>query len=354
MLKNDVKYVKNFQKKMPILYKFIIIYLIWWYIDEALNDLFIIFKNLKKDVNTKNLNVFQIIYNTLIKYPLIGFLPSSYFKYKLYQNSYKNYLPFCKIYPQIAKKNSQDLYLFDNKLLFKLYLDNKIKQPKLIAFYNHRNNQIIHYAKPSTDKVVLKPIRGAGGKGIKIISSKGFNEVLKNYQRSYLVEDFIEQHDFLNKIFSKSVNTVRVLTFKDKEKIEVISLILKVGISSTSHADNIFKGGIPIPIDPDSGILLKAHFYKDHDHINYRKHPETNFEFQEKILPFFKEVKEIAINAHKLFPKSVIVGWDIAITENGPIVVEGNGLPDIPNMQICDPFKHKLTPFFKKKEKKYI
>jgi len=354
MLKNDAKYVKKFQKKMPIFYKFIKIYLIWWYIDEAIKDVFVIFQNLKKDVNTKNLNVFSIIYNTLIKYPLMGFLPSSYFKYKLYENSYKDYFSFCEIYPRISKKNSQDLYLFDNKLLFKLYLDKKIKQTKLIAYYNYRNNKIIHYTTPSKDKVVLKPIKGAGGKGISIISSKGFNEVLKKCQKNYLVEDFIEQNDFLKKIFSKSVNTVRVLTYKDKEKIKVISLILKVGISSTGYVDNIVRGGVPIAIDLGSGMLLKAHFYKNHDHIKYSKHPETKFEFQGKILPFFKEVKEIAINAHKLFPKSVVIGWDIAITENGPIIVEGNGLPDIVNMQICDPFKHKLTSIFKEKEENYL
>jgi hypothetical protein len=346
MLNNDVDPVNKFQKKNPIFYKFIIIYLIWWYIDEFLKDSIVIFKNLKNDINTKKLNVLSILYNSFIKYPLMGFLPSSYFKYELYQNSYKNYISFCKIYPILAKKNSQDLYLFDNKLMFKLYLDQKIKQTKLIAFFNPKDKKIIHYEKPRTDKVVIKPIKGATGKGFKIISSKRFIDNLKKYKKSSLVEDYIEQHKFLNKIFSKSVNTLRVLTFKDKEKIQIISMILKVGTSSTNHVDNIGRGGIPIAIDLDLGILLKAHFYKDHNHFQYIRHPETNYEFQGKILPFFQEVKDMAIKAHEMFPKCAIVGWDIAITENGPLLVEGNGLPDIPVMQICDPFKEKLNPFF--------
>jgi len=124
MLKNDADFVKKNQKKILFFYKFMTIYLIWWYIDETLNDAIIIFKNLKKDVNTKNLKILSILYNSLIKYPLIGFTPSSYFKYKLYENSYKDYLSFSTIYPIIAKQNSQDLYLLDNKLFFKKYLIN--------------------------------------------------------------------------------------------------------------------------------------------------------------------------------------------------------------------------------------
>ena len=62
MVKNDVKFVKNFQKKIPFFYKFIIIYLIWWYIDEALKDAFILFRNLKKDVNKKNLKILSIFF----------------------------------------------------------------------------------------------------------------------------------------------------------------------------------------------------------------------------------------------------------------------------------------------------
>lgn len=334
-----------------ILYKFVIIYLLWWYLNEAVHDVFIIFRNLKKDTKKYKLNVFSILYNTLIKYPFMGFLPSSYFKHKLYENSYNDYLSFCKVYPVMIKKNRRKLYLFDNKLLFKLHLENKIEQSKLVAFYNHLNKKIIHYAKPSKDKVVLKPVKGSRGKGIKIVSSAGFEEVLKKYRKSYIVEDFIEQHHFLNDIFSESVNTTRVLTLKNKEKIEVISMILKVGRSSSNHVDNIISGGIPIFINLESGMLSKAHFYKDHDHIEYKSHPETKFEFYKKMLPFFKEIKEIAINAHQLFPSCAIIGWDIAITENGPVIVEGNGLPDVANMQICDPLKDRLEPLFEIKEK---
>ena len=51
-----------------------------------------IIKNLQKDTKKYKLSSFSILYNTLIKYPLLGFQPSAFFMYRLYENSYTEYL----------------------------------------------------------------------------------------------------------------------------------------------------------------------------------------------------------------------------------------------------------------------
>lgn len=43
--------------------------------------------------------------------------------------------------------------------------------------------------------------------------------------------------------------------------------------------------------------------------------------------------KALAVKAHEAFADRVIVGWDIAIDPDGPIIVEGNGSPDMDLMQ---------------------
>ena len=37
--------------------------------------------------------------------------------------------------------------------------------------------------------------------------------------------------------------------------------------------------------------------------------------------------------AHRKFNDRVVIGWDIAVLEDGPILIEGNGNPDLDILQ---------------------
>jgi hypothetical protein len=63
------------------------------------------------------------------------------------------------------------------------------------------------------------------------------------------------------------------------------------------------------------------------------RHPDTGAEIVGRALPQWKEIKALAIQAHRAFDDRVIVGWDIGVTEQGPLVVEGNSSPDLDIVQ---------------------
>jgi hypothetical protein len=113
--------------------------------------------------------------------------------------------------------------------------------------------------------------------------------------------------------------------------------------------DNISQGGICIDIDMDSGMLRKGYTLYKYGHVEYESHPDTNFKFYGTKLPYFREVKELAVAAHKCFPMFALVGWDIAITENGPTIIEGNRVPDLDLYQIHRALKGELSPIISKK-----
>ena len=50
-------------------------------------------------------------------------------------------------------------------------------------------------------------------------------------------------------------------------------------------------------------------------------------------LPDWDEFRSFAESAHRAFSDRIMVGWDIAITPDGLLVVEGNGSPDLDIMQ---------------------
>jgi glutathione synthase/RimK-type ligase-like ATP-grasp enzyme len=58
-------------------------------------------------------------------------------------------------------------------------------------------------------------------------------------------------------------------------------------------------------------------------------HPDTGAKIVGRKLPLWEETKALAVQAHRAFADRVLVGWDIAIANEGPVVVEGNSSPDL-------------------------
>ena len=53
-------------------------------------------------------------------------------------------------------------------------------------------------------------------------------------------------------------------------------------------------------------------------------HPDTTAPIKGAKLPYWKEMTELALSAHKHFQMPIFIGWDIALTHEGPLVVEAN------------------------------
>jgi hypothetical protein len=77
-------------------------------------------------------------------------------------------------------------------------------------------------------------------------------------------------------------------------------------------------------IDQD-GIIRKPAIDKKGN--VYEKHPDTNTNIIGFKIPFFKEALEFAKKLAYITPQIKYTGWDICITEKGPVVIEGNPFP---------------------------
>lgn len=66
----------------------------------------------------------------------------------------------------------------------------------------------------------------------------------------------------------------------------------------------------------------------------YENHPTTNKKIKGIQLPYWKEICDMLDEAGKVVPEVRYVGWDIAITPNGPCLIEGNTSPGYKYYQI--------------------
>jgi Sugar-transfer associated ATP-grasp len=206
-------------------------------------------------------------------------------------------------------------------------------------------------ALPDTD-LFVKPARGRGGKGaerwdrsaprtwshggVSLADSQLIERLqLRAVRTPLVVQKRVELHPAIARLTSGALPTVRALTCLDeRDKPEVVAAVFRMSFGSSRTVDNIHAGGLACGVGLDDGILGPASNLGSDARLGWHsKHPSTGVQIEGARLPHWDELKTLAIRAHEAFADRVIVGWDIAIDPTGPIVVEGNGSPDMDLMQ---------------------
>jgi len=138
-------------------------------------------------------------------------------------------------------------------------------------------------------------------------------------------------------------------TFIDKEgTVEIIAPYLRMSTSNL-HVDNTSSGGCCVGINPDSG-RLKKYGYTSISKTGGKiltAHPVTKVEFLDFKIPYFNEAKQFVLQVASLVPNLRLIGWDMAITGSGPLLIEGNLKYDLTNHDLTYG-GYKTNPVFKK------
>ena len=175
------------------------------------------------------------------------------------------------------------------------------------------------------EKIIVKDPIGVGGKGIELVKIDDSVSSSELYQRLVednllLVEEFLVQHPDMASLYPGSVNTLRIITYLDKsDRVHVLTRALKIG--NGGFIDNHSNGGMYTMLDEDGVVLHPA---SDEDGHFFEVHPATGITLSGFQVPQFGEVLELADKLARQVPEMPFIGWDIAITPDGPVVIEGN------------------------------
>ena len=181
---------------------------------------------------------------------------------------------------------------------------------------------------------IYKPVGNAQGQGIRVFSSE--ENVSRLYQEITahsevaILEQWIEQHPALAEIYSEAINCLRIITVLKNDKLHYLTGGITWG--NGKKIANASASGIVSPVDFATGILAKpaADF---HGH-SYSRHPISGAMMVNFQVPFWKETLEMLECAARIIPQVGYVGWDIAITPTGPVIIEGNTTPGYKYYQI--------------------
>jgi hypothetical protein len=188
--------------------------------------------------------------------------------------------------------------------------------------------------KKGLDRVIVKPVFGGGGRGIHLIADADtdvLTQLVKIDSRfgnfmseGYLVEEALVQHPEINRINPHTVNSIRIASMLCRDgSVEFLAAMLKTN-ANDDPMDNFSQGGIVIGIDLETGRLKREGICQYPKGRVFEQHPLTRTPFLGFQIPFWEELKAVAARAQMVFHHVKSVGWDIAITPTGPVIIEGN------------------------------
>lgn len=173
--------------------------------------------------------------------------------------------------------------------------------------------------------VLAKPLSETHGNGIFRIESSTMDPsvLTKIRAKQYLLEEIIVQHHEVAKPNPTSVNTVRIATALDRDgHAHPVGACLRCGAKG-SCVDNTHSGGVAYPINTEYGIVIgpgkNRKTFED-----YIIHPGSDTVMPGFRIPNWDILLDTVKKAAEKIPEFPYLGWDVAVTEDGVEIIEGN------------------------------
>ncbi len=225
---------------------------------------------------------------------------------------------------EIQKRYNDPEYLkyFKDKVLFNRTFD-KYLHREWIYLDGKNEDEFGKFLKGKTE-VIVKPSSGSCGQGIEKLRVSDY-EIHELYEKLMLeerrlVEEVAVQCETLGRLHPSSINTMRVVTLNKK----VVVAFLRIG-NKGYVVDNFNHEGLAAPIDIEDGVIK----YKaiDKQHHEYDEHPYTKEKIVGITIPHWKEIKAMCEEAATVVPQIGYTGWDVCLSDDGPLLIEGNEFP---------------------------
>ena len=187
------------------------------------------------------------------------------------------------------------------------------------------------------DAFMSKPYDGLGGRDVEKVHAKDIEDLRAYHEHCIanrlFLEELVVQHEGMNALCPASVNTIRMMTFNDHGNPRMLWMGLRIG-NGVNAVDNFHAQGLAASIDMETGKLVGNALDKDNKEFTH--HPTTGTRIDGFQIPCFEEAKALALKAAAQSDKILVVGWDVAISENGPVIIEGNRRPGFDMVQVLD------------------
>lgn len=221
--------------------------------------------------------------------------------------------------------------VLNDKILFLTYFQNLIGRKWSTLSMLTENPALFYDLFENTNKkVIIKSSKGQAGKQVDLIDLEGktLNYLFDIMRRKHydLIEEYVFQHSALMALSPSGLNTIRVVTQYFKNEVLVLFAFLRVSVNSfidNLSADN-YSRNFGCAIDLQTGKVNKPGTYLNSTKPYVYNHPVTNVAVMGFQIPHWEKCLALIIEAARMVPENRSIGWDVAITDKGPLLIEAN------------------------------
>ncbi|MGZ8250315.1 sugar-transfer associated ATP-grasp domain-containing protein [Methylomagnum sp.] len=177
---------------------------------------------------------------------------------------------------------------------------------------------------PSTERLVLK--------------NGGYLEIKKLIEKArflpyggLLFQPLLKPHPILKQTCGNRLSTVRLILIRQEEKYEVFMAFLKipVGNNMTDNFSHGATGNMLGWVDIINGRIVRVIPKLGINRIECEIHPDTQQKIIGLALPDWEKAKNYCLKAAGVLNGLWLQHWDIAFTDEGPIILEVNTEADL-------------------------
>lgn len=252
----------------------------------------------------------------------------------------KEYLPTSLYRMQLMDKANKDSYrdAYVDKNMIDVYLPD-VRHPR--AFLKNINGYFYIDGEPVSretaierlwqlDGAIIKPTLASHGNGVRklkvengITNIEGMTlaQLFDEYDKNYIIQEFVHQHERLAALNPSSVNTIRILTYRSGMEVIPLYAVIRIGREG-KEIDNESSGGISTKINPDG--TLGKYAFSDAKDGRFEK-TDSGIVLEGYKIPYFDVAVEAVKRCHYRLPFFDLIGWDVSISPEGePIIIEWN------------------------------
>lgn len=191
---------------------------------------------------------------------------------------------------------------------------------------------VVAFGKP----IIMKPtIDSLCGRGITVLSSYSQADVLQalhSYGADFVVQEVVVQSPEMAQFNQSSLNTFRITSLHLNGRVSILSSIVRVG-KQGSVVDNVGAGGYAVGVGND-GTVKECGYTAKGDVVRQTYGGKLLSNIR---LDGYEKVKSSALKLHSWMPYVPLIGWDLAIREDGQVIlIEMNAsTPSVWFEQLC-------------------
>lgn len=157
--------------------------------------------------------------------------------------------------------------------------------------------------------------------GARFPVSRFVEEAGRYFAGGYLIQRRLRPHAEIARVCGDTLSTVRMMVLDAGDGPKLIRATWRAPVGAHG-ADVLWRGNLMADVHLDTGVAIRAIRGRGLDRETVDAHPETGAAIVGAMLPCWREACDLAVRAAACFPELPLTGWDVAITDCGPVVVE--------------------------------